>query len=287
MTRPDMMQLEMPAPRAFGWALKSTETTHFAIHTRPNGQVCVVLNHALLRGCRAEMIHWWFRAFATREVMFVDVPGYVGARAPAYLLWHPSDHHSARLSGRLDGDGGARAGATIHIREAMQYDRYGWAYPVDTRLKIHYVDGDGWAMGRSIPLFGPVMMLRIHFKDVFEDGRHIGAHYHYEVVIGVSADTAVARMINAKVTSKFGSEFFGAWHLHNTIEVGVFENFLPALFEQRDEDILRYSLDMDASPGAPDRQSGFDRALFEARLAAYRAASDPYEVQGRARPGVL
>ncbi|MSU92053.1 hypothetical protein GE300_21110 [Rhodobacteraceae bacterium 2CG4] len=43
----------------------------------------------------------------------------------------------------------------------MQYDRYGGKYPVDTKLKVVYVGCDGWAMGKVLPLIGPVMMLRI------------------------------------------------------------------------------------------------------------------------------
>ena len=82
----------------------------------------------------------------------------------------------------------------------MQYDVYGWKYPVDTALKVFYVGEDGWAMGKSIPLVGPVMMLRIHFKDVFDGQTHLGVQYHYEVVIGASGDGVVSRLINKKLT---------------------------------------------------------------------------------------
>ena len=90
----------------------------------------------------------------------------------------------------------------IHIREAMQYETYGWKYPVDAKLQVHYVGADGWAMGKSVPFFGPVMMLRIHYRDVFDGETHQGAHYHYEVVIGTSADNPIARLLNARLSAK-------------------------------------------------------------------------------------
>ncbi|MEO1171091.1 MAG: hypothetical protein AAFX94_03420, partial [Myxococcota bacterium] len=217
-------KLEMPAAREFGWALKPVSSSEFEIHQRDNGQFCVVLNHALLRGVRSEMIAWWFKNFGRLRVRLVDTPGYEDTQIQAYLLWHPIDHCSVTLSGRLAPDGSAQRGASIHIQEAMQYDVYGWKYPVDSTLKIHYVGDDGWAMGRSLPLIGPVMMLRIHYRDVVEAGQHLGTHYHYEVVIGASGSNPFARLLNSKLSSSFGPEFFAAWHRHNVIEVGVFEN---------------------------------------------------------------
>lgn len=125
----------MPPAREFGWRLKPTESSHFAIHQRDNGQFCVVLNHALLRGVHSEMLRWWFANFTTLNVRLTDVPGYEGAKVPAYHLWHPIDHYAAQLSGKLGPGGTSCVGATITIREAMQYDKYGWKYPVDSSLE--------------------------------------------------------------------------------------------------------------------------------------------------------
>ena len=122
--------------RGFGWALKPVSSSHFDIHRRGNGQFRVVLNHALLRGVSAEMIEWWFLNFMRLKVRLGDVPGYEGQKVPGYWLWHPIDHLSAELSGTLGPGGVARPGCAIHIREAMQYDHYGWKYPVDTKLKV-------------------------------------------------------------------------------------------------------------------------------------------------------
>lgn len=283
-----MTDLQMPAARDFGWTLKPAASSYFDIHKRANGQFCVVLNHALLRGVSAQMLQWWFRNFTRLTVRLLDVPGYEGRSVPAYWLWHPVDHLSAQLSGALGPGGAPIPGSTIHIREAMQYDRYGWKYPVDTKLKVFYVAADGWAMGKALPLLGPLMMLRISFRDVFEAGVHVGVHYHYEIVIGLSGDTAVARAINRRITRHFGPEFFAAWHLHNVVEVGTFENFLPALFEQRDQPgSLVFSRDMTPDFPAGDVQQGHDRALFDSRLKGYADTDTPHVFQSYGGPSFL
>lgn len=275
-----MTNLQMPPARDFGWSLKPVSSSHFEIHQKDNGQFCVVLNHALLRGVSAEMIHWWFLNFTRLRVRLTDVPGYEGQQVPGYWLWHPVDHLSAELSGALGPGGVAQTGCSIHIREAMQYDRYGWKYPVDSKLKVLYVGSDGWAMGKVLPLFGPVMMLRIHFKDVLEDGQHVGVHYHYEVVIGATGNNPVARFINRRITGEYGPEFFAAWQRHNVIEVGTFENFLPALFAQNlTGSPLEYTREMNPDLPSPDTQQGYDKALFDSRLNGYRNTDAPYAFQ--------
>ncbi|MEL7190753.1 MAG: hypothetical protein AAGK17_14470, partial [Pseudomonadota bacterium] len=189
---------QMPSERDFGWTLKTIESTDFQIHERENGQFCAVLGHSMVRGVTSEMIHWWFRNFGNLNVILEDVPGYEGQSVPAYLLWHPSDHCSARFSGKLAADGTAQAGGKIAIQEAMQYKTFGLKYPVNTALDIFYCAHDGWAMGKALPIFGKAMCLRISFKDVVENGRITGVHYHYEVVIGVNGNNVIARALIEK-----------------------------------------------------------------------------------------
>ncbi|MEM6678236.1 MAG: hypothetical protein AAF675_10225, partial [Pseudomonadota bacterium] len=157
--------LTIPPARDFGWRLKPISTAHFGLDTRDNGQFTVTLNHALLRGVTAQMLAWWFQSFTRLRVRLEDVPGYEGQEVPAYLLWHPTDHVSAALTGPVTEHGGPIPGrSSIHIREAMQVPRYGTRFPVDAVLKVLYAGGDGWGMGKILPLLGPAMMLRIHFK---------------------------------------------------------------------------------------------------------------------------
>lgn len=278
---------EMPAARDFGWRLKNTETTRFEIIERENGQFCAVLNHSCVRGVTSEMVSWWFRNFANLTVTLDDTPGYEGAQVPAYLLWHPSDHSNATLSGSLGPGGKARAGAKIHIQEAMQFDTYGLKYPVNTALNIFYCANDGWAMGKAIPILGKAMCLRIHFADIVTDGDIAGVHYHYEVVIGVSGNNPIARALNKKITADYSPEFFSAWHLHNAIEVGTFENFLPALYAQRENTAgLRYTRAMDLMSQRVDAQRAHSDELFTQRVAGFKAAKDPYAYQAAEAGGI-
>lgn len=274
-----MPDLVMPPERRFGWALKPLSSTRFEILTRPNGQLAVVFNHALLRGVTAEMLRWWFQHFTTLRVRLEAVPGYEGKTVPAYLLWHPTDHVDASLSGPLGPGGTPRAGATIHIREAMDVPRHGLRFPVDNRLGLFYVGDDGWAMGLQKPVIGRLMVLRIHFRDHVVEGRHLGVHYHYEVVVGTGLGGPLGRFINARLGAHFGEAFFEAWHTHNTIEVGTFENFLPVLHAQRDRpEGLHYAPDM--APTLPaEAQTAHDPALFERRVAGYRATDDAFAYQ--------
>ena len=281
-----MTNLTMPAARHFGWALKPNDSAYFNIHERPNGQFIVVLNHALLRGVRAEMIHWWFLNFTRLSVRLPDTPNYEGHEVPAYLLWHPQDHLSAELSGHTARDGSPQRGTKIHIREAMQYEEHGWAYPVDTKLQVHYVGADGWAMGKTLPVFGLVMMLRIHYRDAYEGDVHLGTHYHYEIVIGTSANNPLARFVNKRLSSEFGPEFFAAWQRHNVIEIGTFENFLPVLFAQR-EDLSNLTYSRPQDPAPKGAQQGHDRVLFDARVKGFASATDAYAFQAFDQPSFL
>ena len=137
-------------------------------------------------------------------------------------------------------------------------------------------------MGRTLPMFGPVMMLRISFANVSgESGEHLGVHYHYEVVIGATGNHAIARAINRRITASFGPEFFSAWHRHNVIEVGTFENLLPALYAQRhNTGPLEYRLEMNTVAGDEETQQAHSLELFKQRVAGYRDAIRPFDYQG-------
>ena len=272
-----MAKFEMPKERLFGWKLKPVESTYFDVGVKPNGQLNVVLNHSLVRGCTTEMIHWWFRHFANMSVRLEDVVGYEGQRVPAYWLWHPQDHHSAELGGKTDG-GCLTSGSTIHIREAMHFAQHGMKYALDSLMRVPYFGRDGMTLNRRLPMLGHLLYARIHFADVEEAGRIVGVHYHYEIAAGLNGTDPVSRFVTSRVKSKFSSAFFEAWHRHNTIEVGVFENFLPALWEQRDTpDDLVYAKSMNPDLPDPSTLKGYDEALFGRRVAGHAAARDSFE----------
>jgi hypothetical protein len=283
-----MANLKMPSQRLFDWQLKSINSTKFGIVQRENGQFCVVLNHSLIRGVSAQMIHWWFLNFANLQVKLIDIDGYSKQIVPAYLLWHPEDHHSVTLSGELGSGNTAQAGAFIAIKEAMQYLKYQWKYTVNDTLKIFYCEHDGWAMGKELPFFGKLMSIRLHYKDVFDGGEHIGAHYHYEIVIGVDGSNPLSRLINNRIKRHFSPEFFEAWQTHNAIEVGTFENFLPALYEQRKQlNHLAYSKSMNSAALFEPSVAAFDTPLFEQRMAGYKKAKNVHDYQAIYKPSFL
>ncbi|MEL6484631.1 MAG: hypothetical protein AAFP96_07270, partial [Bacteroidota bacterium] len=165
-------------------------------------------------------------------------------------------------------------------KEVMQYNIYDQKYPVDQALTIFYCEKDGWCMGKNIPLIGPMMSLRISFKDVYEGNQIIGVHYHYEVVAGSYKQNFIAQKITKKVVGNFGTEFWDAWLTHNAIEVGVFENFLPPLFEQRhDLNHLTYSRNMNPVSESPADLEGFDKGLFEERVKGYAESKNAFAYQ--------
>jgi len=91
----------------------------------------------------------------------------------------------------------------------------------------------------------------------------------------------IARILNKKIRHKFSEENFAAWHLHNAIDVGAFENFLPALYTQRENlDDLHYSKDMNSKLSTlTEQKPGFDETLQGERVKGYQDCSDPYEYQ--------
>ena len=277
-----MQKLSMPQERKFGWELKPASSVHWGQVKNKSGQLCVVLEHSLLRGVTSEMIAWWFKNFPNLRITLNDVKGYEGKKVPAYLLWHPFDHINAQLKGKLGENNTARAGAKIHIQETMQYNKYGFKYPVNQELEIFYCENDGWGMGKKIPLIGTMIFLRISYKDVYEDGKIIGVHYHYEVVAGTNKQNIIAKALNKKIVGGYTAEFWEAWITHNTIEVGVFENFLPALYSQRNDlDNLQYAKSM--NPITQDMvsqdQKGYDNNLLGERLKGYELSENAFNYQ--------
>ena len=160
----------------------------------------------------------------------------------------------------------------------MYTKKYGLKYPVDDALKILYFGKDGWAMGKKVPLLGLMMVLRIHFKDIYAGNTIKGVHYHYEIVVGTHKRNFIAQKINKKLAGKFGQDFLDAWHTHNTIEVGVFENFLPAIYAQKNDlNDIHYSRNMNAMSESPARLQGFDKELFEKRMKGFEQSTNAFE----------
>lgn len=226
------------------------------------------------------MLFWWFQHFPNLKVHLHNVPGWENNVVPAYLLWHPIDHIGATLGH----DGAWEAGDKLRIREMMQYDVYGPKYYVNDEMQLNHLlpgSGGGQSMGKTIPLLGQMINTRIQWKDV--EG---GVAYHYEIVIGQPNPNFAQRFIVSKIAGKFTEEFLGAWNRHNVIEVGVFENFLPALYAQREtlvgadgkpnfSVVLNYDANtMDSAKDLPQQTEAYEADKAEARWAQILLAED-------------
>lgn len=124
---------------------------------------------------------------------------------------------------------------SIVIKEAMQADVYGTKYLVDGSMKVWYLrngskgsDNGGQGMGKVLPFIGQVAASRISWRDSPE-----GVEYHYEVAVGQNKPNLLVGLLQQAITGKFTTDMCRVWRRHNTIEVGCFENFLPAIFAQR------------------------------------------------------
>lgn len=278
----DANGVKPPSRRKFGWALKEDLTASvFHLERKANGQLAIMLHHPTIRGgCTCEMLYWWFQHFANLKVRLLNVEGWEDEVVSAYFLWHPTDHIAATLP-----HGGLwTPGDKLCIQEMLQYDVHGASFYVNDELELYHLlpgSGGGQSMGKALPLLGPLIRTRIQWKDVPE-----GVAYHYEIAIGQANPNPVQRFIVDKIAGKFNEDFMGAWHRHNLMEVGCFENFLPALFYQRaklagpdGQPDFSVPLEFDAkamnsAKGLPRQTAPFDQTQAEARWRAMLDAPD-------------
>ena len=72
------------------------------------------------------------------------------------------------------------------------------------------------------------------------------------------------------------------------IEIGTFENFLPALCAQKDDpQSVENGPEMNPDLPSPETQIGFDRSLCERRREGYAARKTPHVLQGYDKPSFL
>ena len=163
----------------------------------------------------------------------------------------------------------------------MQYDVYGDQYRVDDEATLWLLeDGHlrGQGMGKMMP-FGDTWAAktRISWADLPEGG----VHYHYEIVVGISDPGFLGRIVNNKIAGKFTKEFLAAWHRHNVIEVGTFENFLPALYAQRENlpnPLIYDAAEMNSAAGLSTVQTAADSAFGATRFEKLKAQQDSMEL---------
>merc|ERR1712217_456781 len=89
--------------------------------------------------------------------------------------------------------------------------------------------------------------------------------------MGAGYSSFLKRILNGQAQKTFSEPLFKAWHRHNTIEVGTFENFLPSLWKQRDptDHFKTLTFDaqtMNAASSYPQEQMPADATLFHERV---------------------
>jgi len=267
-------------PLDYGWHLKQNNNTLFTTVPKDNGQFAVILNHPIIRGVTTEMLRWWFQRFLSLKVKLYNVPGVEDGRVvPAYFLWHPQDHIGVKAVSGTDENGFMTKGTVAALAEAMDSEKYGYKYLMDSSLNIIELEQDqGLFMGQDFPIFGPMVRARICWKQL--PG---GVMYHYEIAVGLNEHAGYSsflkRILNGQAQKTFSEPLFKAWHRHNTIEVGTFENFLPSLWKQRDptdhfKTLTFDALTMNAASSYPQQQMPADATLFHERVKLYQESND-------------
>lgn len=209
--------------------MRPVESARTSVHHRVDGRLEARIAHAPLRGVTSEMLAWWFEIFpdgpeAQEERMSTRKTARVGEQdVPLYWLWHPVDHFMVRLARRAPGGApglseGARAVLKERILDVLELDAL-----VDGMSR----DGIHLTMMR-----GPFRLgdLRHTFVDTPE-----GLAYRSRLIVG-STLPLLGPLINLVAKRFIFTEaMLDRWLRHNVEEVGNFEQFLPALFEQRHE----------------------------------------------------
>jgi hypothetical protein len=159
------------------------------------------------------MIVWWF----------ANLEGTIefgGRRYSRYRFWHPGDHVHASVHSRRP-DGTVGPGASLRLIEVLGRNP---KFLVDTITHIERLDEGGYIHNPEV--HGRTGLARMEYR--FEL-RATGTLYENSLTIGSPAPWY--RLVKPLVSRfAFSPDHGRAWLRHNVEEVGMFENFLPALY---------------------------------------------------------
>ncbi|HYH16899.1 MAG TPA: hypothetical protein VD794_16820 [Flavisolibacter sp.] len=209
------MKWKLPAPRGFGWQMKTLESAETSFTVLPHGSYEACIEHGIIKGCTPEMIEWWFRHIGG------DME-YQGHIYPRYLVWHPIDHIHWALVKTAPG-GGARVGAQFRIVEAFN-GNIKWL--VDTIEEVVKLDHTGMRLRKQF------LGLEVYSLEHQFIPHPQGTQYISRMQIG--SETLLGRCFLNPFIHRFimTETMTRAWLKHNIEEVGNFEYFLPALYEK-------------------------------------------------------
>lgn len=203
----------VPEPLALPWGMKPMGSARYGIDTLPDGRTRHWIRHGVLAGVTPRMLAWWF-AHLEGDVMVEGRP------VNRYRVWHPYDHVHASYARRL-ADGSVGPGAVIRLKEVLGADP---RFVVDIHTEIEKLDEEGFIHNPVVHGIRGLARMEYTFRRVPE-----GTLYENCLVFGVTGWAGRwLRPLIERVAFPAGKG--EAWLRHNIEEVGMFENFLPALY---------------------------------------------------------
>lgn len=204
-----------PEPVTLPWGLKPLGSAESGAQRLADGRLSYWIRHDILQGVTPSMLAWWFAHLEGDVVV-------EGQRINRYRVWHPYDHVHASYARRLP-DGSIGPGAAIRLREYLGANP---AYEVDTVTDIEKLDEEGFIHNPRLHGVAGLVRMEYSFKRVSG-----GTLYENRLLIG---GTSGWRNRVAPLMQRYGFDHAHglAWLRHNIEEVGLFENFLPALYRQ-------------------------------------------------------
>lgn len=208
-------------PLRLPWPLKALGSADSGIDVLPDGRLRCWIRHEVLRGVTPTMLAWWFAHLEGD----VEVCGRCIAR---YRVWHPYDHVHAGYARRLP-DGSVGPGAVLRIKEFLGGDP---RFLVDVESEIEKLDEEGFIHNPIVHGLRGIARMKYSFRAV--PG---GTQYENCLIVGPDARWGRAGQWLQPLAQRlaFPPGKGDAWLRHNIEEVGMFEHFLPALYQSEME----------------------------------------------------
>lgn len=221
-------QWRIPAPLPLSWPLKTLSSAKTTVGRLPDGRLELTIKHDLIRGVSREMLAWWF-CHIDRTMM------YQGQIVPRYRVWHPRDHIFYK-DVTVAADGSGSAGTLRQIVEAFGGDLKYYVNIIDRVVKLDETGillSTEQASVRLGPWQSPLLPLGDEISTLQHDfiAAPTGTRYESRMLIGRSSLAGRLLLNRGLLPLLVMPEAMGrAWLEHNIEEVGRFEGFLPALY---------------------------------------------------------
>jgi hypothetical protein len=200
-------------PVPLPWQLRTIGSARCGAERLSDGRLSYWIEHDVLRGVTPAMLVWWFSHLEGDIVI-------AGQRVNRYRAWHPYDHVHASYARRCP-DGSIGPGAAIRLREYLGGNP---KYNVDTVSEIEKLDEEGFIHNPSLFGLSGLVRMEYTFTPVAD-----GTLYANRLLVG--GPRGWRRLVTPAI-QRFGFDHAHglAWLRHNIEEVGLFEQFLPALY---------------------------------------------------------